>query len=172
MALKDLIPWRKRRGSERVELSRPQDLRDAFEQFMHDWFLSPIRGEREPTAFSPAVDVADRETEYLVKAEMPGMDAEDVDVSIAGDSLSIKGEKRQESRQEAGSYLRVESSYGAFVRTIPLPSPLPTPAIMPTARSPAKDFVIGTKASPMASRSRQGTMVDFLPNLSISIPAG
>jgi HSP20 family protein len=65
--------------------------------------------------------VSETEDTLVVKAEIPGMDAKDIDISLANDVLTIKGEKKQEKEEKDENYHRVERSYGAFSRTIRLP---------------------------------------------------
>jgi HSP20 family protein len=70
----------------------------------------------------PVVDVAETENDITVKAEIPGIDPKDVDISITGDTLTLKGEKKEEKEDTGKSYHRVESSYGSFKRVITLPA--------------------------------------------------
>jgi HSP20 family protein len=70
----------------------------------------------------PAVDVFEKEDKFVVKAELPGMKEEDIHVSVVGDTLSIKGEKKTETEVKEEDYYRSERSYGSFYRSIPLPS--------------------------------------------------
>jgi HSP20 family protein len=76
-----------------------------------------------PFAFRgyPSVDVSETEKNVIVKAELPGMDPKDVDLSIEKGTLVIRGEKKQESEEKNENYHRVERSYGSFHRSIPLP---------------------------------------------------
>jgi HSP20 family protein len=70
----------------------------------------------------PVVDVAETESDIIVKAEIPGIDPKDVDISITGDTLTLKGEKKEEKENTGKCYHRVESSYGSFNRVITLPA--------------------------------------------------
>ncbi len=70
----------------------------------------------------PRVDVIDREDEVLVKAELPGVDKDDVDVSMSGNTLTIKGSTKREEKEEKGDYYRCEISTGSFARTLTLPT--------------------------------------------------
>ncbi len=72
--------------------------------------------------WSPIVDVAETESDITVKAEIPGIDPKDVDISITGDILTLKGEKKEEKENTGKCYHRVESSYGSFKRVINLPA--------------------------------------------------
>jgi HSP20 family protein len=71
---------------------------------------------------APAVDVVERDEEVVVRAEVPGVEKKDVDVSITASSVTIKGETRREEKEEKGEYYRCEISRGAFSRTVSLPA--------------------------------------------------
>jgi len=70
---------------------------------------------------SPAIDVAENPGEYVVKCELPGLDQKEIDVSIASNVLTIKGQKKDERDEQKGKYFRKESWSGSFQRTLPLP---------------------------------------------------
>lgn len=69
----------------------------------------------------PALDVVDNKKHVKVKAEIPGMDADDIDLSVHDGLLTIKGEKKEEKEEEGDDFIRHETSYGSFERTISLP---------------------------------------------------
>jgi HSP20 family protein len=71
--------------------------------------------------FIPSMNVADTETSVQVTIELPGMDEKDIDVALTRDSLTIRGEKREEKAENTKSYSLLERAYGSFSRTIPLP---------------------------------------------------
>jgi HSP20 family protein len=72
-------------------------------------------------SFTPAINVAESDRDYKVTAELPGMDEQDIELSLHRDHLTIKGEKKQEHEEKGNGYHRVERSYGSFQRTVPLP---------------------------------------------------
>ncbi len=76
-------------------------------------------GER---GWIPAIDVFEKDDKFVVKAELPGMKEEDIDVSVVGDTLTIKGEKEMETETKEEDYYQWERAYGSFYRAIPLPS--------------------------------------------------
>lgn len=76
---------------------------------------------RKEFAPFPAVDMEETEDEFIVKAELPGMDRKDIQVELVGNNLVIKGEKRRETEERRGDYHRAERYYGTFYRSIPLP---------------------------------------------------
>ncbi len=73
-------------------------------------------------AWLPAVDVSETEDKITVKAEIPGMEAKDIDISMVGDTLVIKGEKKAEKEEKDENYHMVERSYGSFSRSMKLPA--------------------------------------------------
>jgi len=68
----------------------------------------------------PSVDVSESKGKYTITAELPGLEAKDVDVSLEGDVLTIRGEKKKESEEKGESFHRVERSYGGFSRSFRL----------------------------------------------------
>ena len=71
--------------------------------------------------FNPAIDITENETELRVRAELPGVDEKDVEISVNGDMLTISGEKREEHVEDGDKRRIVERSYGSFQRSIQLP---------------------------------------------------
>jgi HSP20 family protein len=72
-------------------------------------------------AAAPALDVVEADGEYRVTAELPGMDAKDVELTLADDMLTIKGEKKEEREETLENYHLSERRYGSFQRSLPLP---------------------------------------------------
>jgi len=69
----------------------------------------------------PMVDVIDRDDEVVVRAEVPGVEKDDLDVSVSDNAVTIKGETKREEKEEKGDYYRCEISRGTFARTVVLP---------------------------------------------------
>jgi HSP20 family molecular chaperone IbpA/predicted transcriptional regulator len=90
-----------------------------FESFFRDPWGEPSFGW---TAWEPQVDVVDDEKSLTVRAELPGVDPQDVEISVSENVLTIRGEKREESKEKEGAYMRSERFYGSFVREVPLPA--------------------------------------------------
>lgn len=128
MNISDLVPWRSNRNKVAVQREsddypqRPQfsDISQFFDDFFRGFDMTPFDQERWG-ALSPRIDLAENDREFRVTAELPGIEQEDIDVSLTRDVLTIKGEKKQEQEEEGRNYYRMERSYGRFQRSIPLP---------------------------------------------------
>lgn len=112
--------WRQGRGL--VPRRRPLRELDELRSRVEDLWPSGEHFGFEPVQWMPATDIYERDGKYVVKAELPGMEEEDVDVSITGDRLTIKGEKKSETEVKEEDYYRCERAYGTFIRSIDLPS--------------------------------------------------
>ena len=75
-----------------------------------------------PSIWNPSVDIAERESEYVVKVELPGVSKDDVRITLEDALLTIRGEKKQEKESKEASYHRMERSYGSFQRSFTLPA--------------------------------------------------
>ena len=83
----------------------------------------------EPRAsrpWSPAVDVIESENELILKADLPGVNQEEIDVQVERQTLTLRGERKFEKEQNADGYHRIERSYGSFVRSFTVPSTVDT----------------------------------------------
>lgn len=80
-------------------------------------------------AFTPSMEVTETDKAIEVTTELPGIDEKDVDISLSNDVLTIRGEKRAEKEEKNKSYRLVERSYGAFERSLALPSGIDAGAI-------------------------------------------
>ena len=116
--MKGLIPWKKR-NREMVNLRK--DFDDFFDSFFSEPAFSIPKLFSEKSWF-PNVDVSEGKRDIIVKAEIPGVDKEGIDISLDGRLLTICGEKKQEKEESDEHYHRVESSFGLYKRTIELPA--------------------------------------------------
>jgi HSP20 family protein len=111
--MSSLIPWRGEMDRLRSEMER---LYDRF------FDLRPIRRFTDDGDWMPSVDVSETAKEIIVNAEIPGVEAKDIDVNLAGNVLTIKGERKREHEKKEENLHRVERSYGSFYRSLSLPS--------------------------------------------------
>jgi HSP20 family protein len=103
-------------------LSELVSLREAMDRLFEDSFVRPSL----PTAFfgetmGAAVDMFQNGKEVVVKASLPGVKPEEVDISVTGDVLTIKGEHKEEEEVKEKNYFRKELRYGTFSRSLQLP---------------------------------------------------
>lgn len=116
-----IVPWRKRDAWQpfRELESLQSEMNKLFDLSLGRW---PERttGLMEG-AWSPAVDVYDSKDNIMVKADIPGIKKEDIDVSVHGDILTIKGEKKQETETKEKGFIKTERFYGSFNRAVALP---------------------------------------------------
>jgi HSP20 family protein len=109
--MKALTTWRPLRS-----LARRDDL---FEDLFREFFRVPEAGAGP---LEPAAEVAESDGEVIVKLEVPGVDKDQLHVSVTDDAVTVHGETRKETEEKKQSYYRQEISYGAFRRTVPLPA--------------------------------------------------
>ena len=130
MTIRDLMPF----GRTSVPVMRSvspigdfqQEVNRLFEDFFGNASLPSLFARGAPEArrmfdFAPAIDVKETEKSYRIVADVPGIDSKDVQVTIADGYVTIKGEKKTESKEEKEGYHRQERSYGSFQRVIALP---------------------------------------------------
>jgi HSP20 family protein len=102
-------------------------LRQAMDRLFEDSFVRPSRGLAAlGEVAAPALNVYQTPTEIVVKAALPGLKLEDVSINITGETLAIKGESKAEQEIKKEDYLYKERRYGAFSRSVVLPSGLKT----------------------------------------------
>lgn len=110
-------------GSLRREIDR------LFEDFDRDFWRSPFRRSafdiepfwRREWAAAPAIDIVEKDNAYEVTAELPGLDEKDIEVKLAKDSLTIKGEQQEEKEEKKKDYYLHERHFGSFERTFRVP---------------------------------------------------
>ena len=97
------------------------DMNRLFDQWARP---ARYRAEGETLDWMPVVDILEADGHVEIRAEMPGLSEQDVQVSVTDDVLTLRGEKTQESEAEDKKYHRVERSYGRFQRSFTLPANL------------------------------------------------
>lgn len=111
-------------------LSPFEEMDRMFESFFPRGMMNPSRWmwpswAESPMAFEnrlPRVDVIDRDNEVVVRAEIPGVDKDNLEVSMNHGTVTVKGSVKRESEKEEGDYYRCEISRGSFARTVALPA--------------------------------------------------
>lgn len=95
-------------------------LREAMDRLFEESIVWP-RSWLAPAAQTFAVDIYETKDDVVVKASLPGVKPEDVEVSVVGDTLTIKGEVKEEKDIKEENYIRKERRYGSFCRSFTLP---------------------------------------------------
>jgi HSP20 family protein len=99
-------------------------LRDAMNRLFEESFVAPLGTQvfRREGAEAPAMDVYETDNELVVESSLPGIKPEEVDISVTGNTLTIKAEtKKEEEKDEKGKYYCRERRYGLFQRSVSLP---------------------------------------------------
>lgn len=121
--ISNLIPWKKK--NELVNIrheSHPlarmrREFDDLFDHMWDDWWDRDLSFDRQRSWLGSRMDFAEEENEYVIRAELPGFEPEDFDVSVNGNMLTIKAEHRDEGGKKNGGYRR----YGSFYESLTLP---------------------------------------------------
>jgi HSP20 family protein len=111
-----LIRWSPTRGMVGIQ--------DEMNRLFND-FLSSAPGENAESGLSywgPSVDISENDDEILLEAEVPGMNRDDIKITIQDNVLTLKGEKKQQAEKKGTNYHRIERSYGSFERSFSLPT--------------------------------------------------
>jgi HSP20 family protein len=116
-----------------------------------DWPSLGEIGWAEPRV--PKVDIVDREDDIMMRVEVPGIDKNELEISVGEDSVTLRGETRREEKEEAGDLYRCEISHGAFSRTVGLPAAVDGSK----AKAVFRDGVL-TLTLPKVERARRHTV--------------
>lgn len=98
-----------------------RSLQDEMNRLFSGTFSRGSQDEVLRGAWSPSVDIFENKNEIVLEAELPGMNAEDVNISIENNVLTLHGERKFEKKDESDNFHRVERSYGSFTRSFTLP---------------------------------------------------
>jgi HSP20 family protein len=104
-------------------------LQQEMNRVFNTFFDQPAGGARR---WVPAMDLVETEDHYVLRADLPGVAEADVDLSLDGDVLTLKGERRSEQEEHREGYYRVERATGAFSRSLTLPEGVDGDAIAAT----------------------------------------
>jgi HSP20 family protein len=115
-----------------IERWRPWDELREMERRMEEMTRYPLMAMRRPlvwwrvpseeVGWTPGVEVYEKDDKFVVRAELPGMKKEELDISVLGDTLTIKGERKAKSEVKDEDYYRCELCYGKFSRSVALPA--------------------------------------------------
>ena len=107
----------------RFEQGVPLTAQNQLERFLREAF-SPVSGEGEVSTriWAPPVDIYENGDNLVLKAELPGINPDDVEIRVEDNTLYLKGERKFEKEVKEQNYHRVERSYGSFARSFSLPN--------------------------------------------------
>ena len=106
--------WDQSRGS--------ASLQDQVNRLFEGNFARDRSGQADLATWAPPVDIYETENELVVKADLPDLQEKDIDVRVAGNTLTIRGERKFEKDVNQDNYLRMERAYGSFTRSFTLPN--------------------------------------------------
>lgn len=169
MAGKDSKELSKR---ESKELSTPESRRfptsfDEMERWFEEMFKRPFYSPwmprirfpefRELREFSPSVDIFEDGNDVVVKAEIPGMTKDEIEVNITDDVVTISGEKKSEEKIERKDYFRLERSHGSFSRSLTLPAEIQ----IDSAKAAFKDGVLEVRIPKTEAAKQKGKKIEI-----------
>ena len=152
-----------------------QDLRDAQDEMTQMAQMSPRlahalglhgqpQGSATATAWAPALDISERRDAYLVTVELPGVEADDLDITLEDGLLTIQGERQFTSESSEQRFHRVERRYGAFRRSITLPAHVMAEGIQASFEDGVLQIVVPKmeEAKPKRIQVRPGPAAEVL----------
>ena len=109
-----------------IEVWRPRLMRSPLREIareMEDMFGRTFMAwpDKEP-GWAPSIDMVDKKDEIVVKADLPGIEEKDIELTVQDGALVIRGERKTEKEEKKEDYYYAERSYGAFLRSLPLPA--------------------------------------------------
>ena len=125
-----------------------ETLQERINRIFDTSLLRRYMGEEEGLetgSWVPAIDVIDNRDHYLVRADLPGVSKDDIEVDVSDGTLTIKGEKKRETKEEGDNYIRVERTYGTFVRSFTLPDDVDSDKIKASYENGVLELVIPKK---------------------------
>lgn len=147
----------------------PAPFNTEITRLFNNFFDTPTGGQGVARRWIPAVDLVESEGEYVLKADLPGLTEQDVNIELDGNVLTVSGERKSEHEDKSKGYYRYERSYGSFSRRLTVPEGVDPEAIKasvengvlevripkPEARKPHK-IAVGTQAEAIESGETTG----------------
>ena len=118
----NIIKWQRPHLASWPSIGRLSDLRDEIDRLFESPLTELTRTSQLLSGWTPPLDVYEDKDHFTVKAELPGMKKEDIEVSFHDGSLSISGERKTETKHEDAEVYRSERFFGRFQRTVSLPA--------------------------------------------------
>lgn len=134
-----------------------EEFEHMFENFWPESWLKPFEGKKELRFESlPKVDVIDRDDAIVVKAALPGVAKEDLEVSTTPHTVTIRGTTKKETREEKDEYYRCEISTSDYLRTVPLPASIDETKV----KAKFRDGLLELKCPKLESAKRRSVKIE------------
>jgi len=147
-----LIPWRRRKGWIWDPFKELEELHRRMDKLFDFW-----HGEEIEEGFFPAVDVYEKGNNIIVKAELPGMKKDEIEVHFDRDRLVIRGEKKVEEEVKGKGSIRTERYYGKFERVIPIPCEIDEENIKASYKNGVLEVILPKKGE----KEQKGKIIDI-----------
>jgi len=161
MKVKNFLPEIVRKTRTDVDhpfYSLQREMNSLFDSFFRGFDVAPRGLSADAMGmFTPSVDVKENEKEFIIKAELPGVEEKNIDVTVTNDSVTIKGEKKEEKEDKDKNYYYMERSYGSFCRVIPLDAEIESGK----AQASFKNGILDIKIPKNQSSKAKGTKVSI-----------
>ncbi len=132
---------------------RRSDFFDVFDDFFNtNWPSMHLDSSLEK--FTPAINVKEDDQNYIVEAELPGIDKEAIDISVKNGNLFLKGEKRTFNEEKKEDYHHIERSYGTFYRAIPLSKDADIEKVNANFQNGLLTILVGKKDATMSNHRK------------------
>lgn len=109
------------------------------------WAGWPDESNVATAQWAPSVDIQEKDDQFIINADIPGVKPEEVEVKMENGALTIQGERKLEQRKEENGYRRVECSYGSFYRRFTLPDTADANKVQAKARNGVLEITIGKR---------------------------
>jgi HSP20 family protein len=134
----------------RWEPVRVGTVQSEMNRLFNSFFDTPTTGNGQALRrWVPAMDLMETETDYVLKADLPGMSESDVNIELEDNVLTISGERKSENEERKAGYYRVERSYGSFRRTLRLPDGVDPEAVKATFANGVLEVTVPKPAQPL-----------------------
>jgi HSP20 family protein len=160
MKVRNLLPDTVRKQTTEIDhpfYSLQREMNSLFDNFFRGFNVVPQGFAAGMGSFTPSVDVKENEKEVIIKAELPGVEEKDIDVTVTNDSVTIKGEKKEEKEDKDKNFYYMERSYGSFCRVIPLETEIETDK----AQASFKNGILDIKIPKNQKAKEKGTKVSI-----------
>jgi HSP20 family protein len=135
-----------------------QELDRVFNDFFEGWPSLGSGGAMLPGLtegmLKPTLDLSANDKEYIISVEIPGVDEKDVSVELTGDTLAIRGQKKQEKEEKERNFYRMERSYGSFQRVLSLPEDIDEEGIKAKFKKGVLTVTMPRKSVPASGAKR------------------